>query len=158
MALSQESLRMKVVAILLSAAFLTCAAPSYAQYADEQRNPHEYTQEDSHPIKFLSYLLAPIGFVLDWTVARPMHYLSTESALAPVYGNQEDDTPAAMPPLAQIPPDNFSANTASSLRDQSLTPPVTKRKIEPVFPQASAQPAPAPAAPSVSGSSQPVLH
>ena len=44
----------------------------------DRQNPNEYTDEDSQPLRMLSYLVAPVGFLLEWGVARPLHYVATE--------------------------------------------------------------------------------
>jgi hypothetical protein len=56
-------------------------------------DPNEYRQEDSHPVRAIASLLSPIGWALEWGVARPWHYVATNTFLAPVLnGGQEDDT------------------------------------------------------------------
>src|SRR5216684_1426742 len=97
--------------ILLASAILTLVMSAYAAaqtFPEDRQYPNEYTQEDSHPIKLVSYALAPIGFVLEWTVARPLHYLATQTALAPMYDNEDPSSREAPPPLAQIPPPLYS--------------------------------------------------
>ena len=72
--------------IICIALAMALAAPALAQqgpYGDKQ-NPYEYTDtEDGQPLKIVSYFLAPIGYALEWTVSRPLHYLATRTALAP---------------------------------------------------------------------------
>jgi hypothetical protein len=78
-----------------------------AQYSETDRqNPTEYTNEDSQPLRMLSYFIAPIGFALEWGVARPLHYLATRTFLAPAM-NAETREPTFRPPaIAEIPLDN----------------------------------------------------
>src|SRR5579872_7310898 len=78
-----------------------------AQYSDNDRqNPTEYTDEDSHPLRIVAYLLAPIGFLLEWTVARPLHYVASETFLAPVFNGDTKEPPYRPPAIAEIPLDN----------------------------------------------------
>lgn len=56
-------------------------------------DPNDYTQEDSHPVRAIASLLSPIGFALEWGIARPWHYVATQTPLAPVLnGGQEEDS------------------------------------------------------------------
>jgi hypothetical protein len=78
-----------------------------AQYSESDRqNPTEYTNEDSQPLRMVAYFLSPIGFLLEWGVARPLHYVATRTFLAPVF-NAETREPTFRPPaIAEIPLDN----------------------------------------------------
>jgi hypothetical protein len=81
--------------------------PAAAQYSDtERQNPNEYTDEDSQPLRVLAYLIAPIGFVLEWGVARPLHYVATNTFLAPVFNADTRPPPFRPPAIAEIPLDN----------------------------------------------------
>ena len=100
------------------------AAAQYYSDTDRQ-NPKEYTDEDSQPLRMLAYLVAPIGFVLEWGVARPLHYVATNTFLAPVF-NGDTREPAYQPPaIAEIPLDNVGdepprpSHFSSDVRTQS---------------------------------------
>jgi len=104
----------QIMIIVLAAALLTSPTLCRAQDSEQTQNPKEYSQEDSNPLKFISYVLSPVGFLLEWTVARPLHYLATDSPLAPVFGGgtEEDldytgggDVPA---PIAEMPPSDLA--------------------------------------------------
>jgi len=107
-------------------------------------DPNEYRQEDSHPVRAIASLLSPIGWALEWGVARPWHYVATQTFLAPVLnGGQEDDTwgeyygtpgPVAEVPIPQPEP-------AVKEAPSSAQPPMREQNL-----------APAPAAPAVSSS------
>jgi hypothetical protein len=86
---------------------------SHAQYNDNDRqNAKEYTDEDSQPLAIIADLFYPVGFAAEWLVARPMHYLASDSPIAPMYrpvGGLDDAPPAPVPVI----PDNTLGSTAS---------------------------------------------
>ncbi len=96
-------------AIICLSAALILGVPKLAaaQYSDTDRqNPAAYTDEDSQPLRMIAYLVAPIGFLLEWGVARPLHYVATNTFLAPVF-NADTREPEYRPPaIAEIPLDN----------------------------------------------------
>ncbi len=96
-------------AIIGLSAALILGVPNLAraQYSDtDNQNPKEYTDEDSNPLRMLAYLVSPIGFALEWGIARPMHYIATDTFLAPVF-NSDTRPPEFHPPAtAYIPLDD----------------------------------------------------
>jgi hypothetical protein len=114
-------------------------------------DPNEYTQEDSHPVRAIASLLSPIGWALEWGVARPWHYVATNTFLAPVLnGGQDDDTwgeyygtpgPVAevpIPPAPSVREPNAATQAPMSeqnLAPNSAPPPVTSNATGP--PQAA---------------------
>ncbi|HEY9158232.1 hypothetical protein [Candidatus Binatus sp.] len=153
---------MRRIAIIFCAA-LWIALPtiSHAQYNDtDLQNPKEYHDEDSQPLAIVADLLYPVGFAAEWLVARPMHYLVTDSPVAPIFrpvdGN--DGTPA--PPVPIIPDNTMESESASA----STTPQDWSPTRGPVTTNATVikQEAPSFVAPSTSSaapsSGQPVLH
>ena len=158
---------MRRIAIIFSAALLVALPTiSHAQYNDSDRqNPKEYHDEDSQPLALFADIIYPIGYGLEWLVARPMHWIANDSPISPVYrpvgGN--DMTP---PPPVPIIPDNTmdQATTSTSPQDWSPTrAPVTTnstviRQTAPpsvTAPQPVTVPQPVTAPPS---SGQPVYH
>jgi hypothetical protein len=96
-------------AIIFLCAALIIGVPrlASAQYSDsDQQNPNEYTDEDSQPLRIVAYLVAPIGFALEWGVARPIHYVATQTFLAPVFNADTHEQPYRPPAIAEIPLDN----------------------------------------------------
>ena len=84
---------------------LAAPALSHAQYTENDRqNPKEYTNEDSQPLRIAAYIIAPVGFLLEWTVARPIHYVANNTFLAPVF-NGDTSRPRDYEPIAELPPD-----------------------------------------------------
>ena len=76
---------MRLVAIIFCAAlFVGLPTISHAQYNDnDQQNPKEYHDEDSQPLAIVADILYPVGYGLEWLVARPMHWLANDSPVAP---------------------------------------------------------------------------
>jgi hypothetical protein len=157
-------MRQTMIIGVLAAALLTSPSFCHAQYDDESQNPKEYNEEDSQPLKLIATILSPVGFLLEWTIARPLHYLSTESSLSPVFGGGNDfndfdsarystvniPAPIAEMPSSDMPPANASELEGSAPRANALqSGPQTR-----TAPLASG--APPQALPS--GSQQPVLH
>ena len=147
---------MRLVAIIFCGALLVgLPTISHAQYNDnDQQNPKEYHDEDSQPLALFADVLYPIGFGLEWLIARPAHYLANDSPVAPVFrpvgGN--DTTPP--PPVPIIPDNTMDQASAVPPTPQDWSPtrkPITTNATV-VSPQISVPAAPPPA------SSQPALH
>jgi len=109
-------------AILLCAALLVGGSTiARAQEADTQ-NPREYEDEDSQPLKIASYFVAPVGWALEWGVARPLHYLATSSPLAPLLGaNTDKDTEGPLP-VAELPPPDVIETSPEPAVDTEIVP------------------------------------
>ena len=84
-------------------------------YNDKQ-NPNEYTDtEDGQILKVFSYVIAPIGYALEWGVTRPLHYLATKTSLAPALSGDTEYSEMYNPgPNARRSCLCQPANTASS--------------------------------------------
>ena len=114
---------MRRVAIIFCAAlFVVLPTISHAQYNDtDLQTPREYHDEDSQPLAIIADLFYPIGYAAEWLVARPMHYIATESPAAPIFrpvgGN--DNSP---PPPAPIIPDNTMEAASLSTTPQDWSP------------------------------------
>src|ERR1700688_5282785 len=88
--------------ILCAALVLGLPTISRAQYNNnDQQNPKEYHDEDSQPLAIISYVFYPIGYAFEWLVARPLHYVSHDSPVAPMF-KDVDGADAAPPPPAPI--------------------------------------------------------
>jgi hypothetical protein len=101
--------------LALAVAMPGMALAQQGPYNDKQ-NPNEYTDtEDGQPIKIVSYFIAPIGYALEWGVARPLHYLATKTALAPIMSGDTERSEIYNPGPTAEPIEPFAAtNTASS--------------------------------------------
>jgi hypothetical protein len=125
-------------------------------YNDKQ-NPDEYTDaEDGQPIKIVSYFIAPVGYALEWAVARPLHYLATKTSLAPIMSGDTERSeiynpgPTAEPIEPLAPPPMASSGSAAPVTSA----PQTYIERTPVGPVE----VPAPLAPLTTPLEQPALH
>jgi hypothetical protein len=105
-------------------------------------------------LKLVSYVLAPIGYALEWTVTRPMHNLATKSSLAPALSGDTEYSEMYNPgpnvaPIVPAPP----ATTASGAPGSGSAP-QTYIERTPVGPAS----VPQPLAPLTSPPQQPALH
>jgi len=153
---------MRRVAIILCAALvLGLPTISSAQYNDnDQQNPKEYHDEDSQPLAIVSYLFYPIGYAFEWLVARPLHYVATESPAAPVFKDVDGDDTAPPPPAPIIPDNTLNSAAAESNTPQDWSPtraPSTSSNAVPAWGVAKSAPAAQSSSAPPSGS-QPVLH
>jgi len=101
-------------ALALSAAlFLVAPSFAHAQYSDlDRQDSSEYDDQDSQALNLASYLLRPVGYMLEWGVARPLHYLATKSAVAPVLGANTDADSDRLPAVTELPlPDDIAETT-----------------------------------------------
>lgn len=120
-------------AVICFCAALALSAPSIcqAQYAgSDQQNPREYKNEDSNPLRMMAYVLAPVGFALEWCVARPMHYIANDTALAPVF-NGYRETPPYIPPVPLVPPDKIVESAPPPQETSLASSPATPAKPHP---------------------------
>jgi hypothetical protein len=73
-----------------------------------------YNDADSHPLKLLSYPVAAVGYMIEWTLTRPIHFLVSQPTLQPVFNYQPTynafDTPE---PYPYAPPPSSGASTAN---------------------------------------------
>ena len=52
-----------------------------------------YDDSESHPLRVAAYALHPVGFALEWLVARPLHFLVSQPHLEPVFGHVPHENP-----------------------------------------------------------------
>jgi hypothetical protein len=143
-------------AIICLCAALTLGVPriAAAQYSDtEAQNPNEYTDEDSQPLRIVAYIAAPIGFAAEWLIARPLHYLATDTFLAPVFNGDTREPTYRPPAIAEIPLDNVGDEPPRPSSGE-ITPDVMAPTKEPLRPPSTGA-----GAPSGSGAiSQPIIQ
>jgi len=144
--------------VVLALLLLGVPALSRADDYNQSRTSQEYDQDDSNPVRIMSYILTPFGFILEWTVARPLHYLATETFLAPAldseYETREEPVPVAELPTTELYAPDLGSEAETAPQAEQATP-VRPRTSAPAITgnQESAPPS-APAA----STGQPVLH
>jgi hypothetical protein len=86
-----KNLCMKALAFLPLAIMLSLPAIGHAQAYGDMRNPDEYEDvNDAQLLKLAAYVLTPFGMGLEWGLARPLHYLATQSDIAPLLSGDND--------------------------------------------------------------------
>jgi hypothetical protein len=80
---------MKRALMPFAAIILILSAPgiSRTQYSatDDEGTAGQYSDsDDAQALKIVSYALAPVGYMLEWTVTRPLYYAATDTPLAPM--------------------------------------------------------------------------
>lgn len=60
--------------------------------------PDEYDDSQSHPLRVAAYLLHPVGFILEWTIFRPFHYLVSSSEPAEAFFGHKPHPPLITEP------------------------------------------------------------
>jgi hypothetical protein len=57
----------------------------------DMRNPYEYRDVDNAQLlQIVAYAMTPAGMVLEWGITRPLHYLATQTPLAPIMSGDQD--------------------------------------------------------------------
>jgi hypothetical protein len=123
-----------------------CHAQSYS---DERQNPKQYTNEQSEPLRLMAYFVAPVGFLLEWGIVRPIHYIATDTFLAPALGG-DTRPPTYVPPFPPMEPEAGSTPLAPAVASASAALPPTEVK-----PAAPPSEAPSPPDTAVSKPSKP---
>ena len=52
-----------------------------------------YDDSESNPLRLAAYGLYPVGFVLEWIVMRPLHFMVSNPQLEPVFGHVPHESP-----------------------------------------------------------------
>jgi hypothetical protein len=60
--------------------------------------PDEYDDSQSHPLRIAAYLLHPVGFIVEWTVFRPFHYLVSSSEATEAFFGHRPHAPIISEP------------------------------------------------------------
>ena len=72
----------RVMAAAVAAAALGVATPAAADDYDPHRS--------GHPLRFLAYVVHPIGYALDFLIFRPAHWLISHPQVADWVGHTDD--------------------------------------------------------------------
>lgn len=76
---------MKAFVLAVSLALAVVARPAGAHDA--------YDDSESHPLRVVAYALHPVGWALEWLIARPLHFVVSEPATEPIFGHEAHENP-----------------------------------------------------------------
>ncbi len=71
----------RALAALFVVGLLAGASPSAA----DEYDPHRA----GHPLRMAAYVLYPVGFVVDWLVMRPAHWIGSRPFLKEMFGHTD---------------------------------------------------------------------
>jgi hypothetical protein len=52
-----------------------------------------YDDADTHPLELAGYVVHAAGFIAEWMVTRPIHFVVSNPQLQPVFGYRPTDNP-----------------------------------------------------------------
>ena len=93
-----------------------------------QAAPDEYDDSQSNPLRIAAYLLHPLGWLTEWTITRPFHYLVSATAPQEAFFGHDPHPPL----LAEPPP----------MQDYGVPKKVPMTPVAPPAPQAAVPSAP----------------
>jgi hypothetical protein len=74
-----------LLALTLCATLGWSSLPAFAHDA--------YDDSESHPLRVAAYALHPIGFAIEWLVARPLHFVLSAPQIEPISGHVPHENP-----------------------------------------------------------------
>jgi len=91
--------------------------------------PDEYDDSQSNPLRVAAYLLHPVGWLAEWTLFRPFHFLvSATEPLETVFGHRPH------PPILAEPQPHYDYGIPKRLPPPQTTPPPMAAAPAPVGP------------------------
>ena len=134
--------RLAILLTLIGAVAIPGLARAQLGDASQQDrlNPYEYQDvDDGQFLKFASYVLTPIGMGLEWGLMRPLHYVATQTPLAPVLSGdkahyqfgQNDNANLLPPETFAAPPVNFSNTFVPAPAEHTVETTVIERSVPP---------------------------
>lgn len=76
---------MKALALALLLGLTVVARPALAHDA--------YDDSQSNPLRIVAYMVHPVGWALEWMVARPIHFLVSDPELERIFGHEAHESP-----------------------------------------------------------------
>lgn len=76
---------MKALALALLLGLAVVARPAAAHDA--------YDDSESHPLRVAAYVAHPVGWALEWLIARPLHFVVSEPQMEPIFGHESHENP-----------------------------------------------------------------
>src|ERR1700744_1269474 len=78
------------IVVMLATPMVSHAQDTNIEY--DAAGPPPYNDvEDGQLLKIASYVAMPVGWVLEHGVTRPLHYLATDTAAAPLLSGDTDE-------------------------------------------------------------------
>ena len=74
-----------VLSFALAGSILLTAIPARAHDA--------YDDTQSNPLRIVAYLVSPVGYALEWLVARPIHFIASNPGLERMFGHAPHESP-----------------------------------------------------------------
>jgi hypothetical protein len=69
------------------------AIASMLSLSGSARAHDAYDDSESYPLRVVAYALHPVGWAIEWLVARPIHFLVSQPQLEPITGHVPHETP-----------------------------------------------------------------
>lgn len=76
---------MKGIALAVLLGLFMLARPALAHDA--------YDDSQSNPLRIAAYIAHPVGWALEWMIARPFHFLVSEPGAEQVFGHEAHESP-----------------------------------------------------------------
>ena len=136
--------------LILGLALPAVGHAQWGTYAEEDRlDPYQYQDvDDGQLLKFGSYVLTPIGMGLEWGLMRPLHYVATQTVLAPVLSGDKEhfqfgqtDNASLVPPGTFAPPPVNLSTSFEPAPPERGVPSTLIEQVVPPAPSTGAQPA-----------------
>ncbi|MBF6560495.1 MAG: hypothetical protein IVW56_09410 [Candidatus Binataceae bacterium] len=128
-----------IVAMLLAIGLPRLAHAQNEDDANYGAAPDYNDVENGQLLQVASYILAPFGYALEWTVTRPLYHLATRTPLAPVLSGDVDikyfdeNSNADRLPPGTFAPFEMPANP-NSMESDATPPAVYDRNVLPPVP------------------------
>jgi len=75
----------KVIVLTVLLGLSVLARPAVAHDA--------YDDSESHPLRVAAYAMHPVGWALEWLIARPLHFFVSEPDAEPIFGHEAHENP-----------------------------------------------------------------
>lgn len=62
-------------------------------FAPAARAHDAYDDSESNPLRVAAYALHPVGWALEWLVARPIHFFVSQPQTEPIFGHVPHESP-----------------------------------------------------------------
>jgi len=73
--------------LILGLALLLAGAPATARAHDA------YDDSESNPLRLIAYAVNPLGYAIEWTIMRPIHFAVSGPNVEQVFGHRPHENP-----------------------------------------------------------------